>query len=881
MYNKHFKTNLRAGRAFFATLMLLMLTTDFAFGQTTPLCQQLASILPSPRDIDVVNNTNTMPSGNFLFPTLPPLVNIKGAKDRLVLISGKILITNTIVIFENCDIRMFKKIDEEAGFIVPSGTTLIFKHCRIAAADCQKIWNTIEVQGGKLVMIDGNEVEDARSVITKSPPDCEIKCENNQFNRNYVGITLTGNLQDRAKYSIQYNMITNNGAPLIPTGNTGRTPIYGIIATNTKFIKLQGMGFINLSCAIFLSNSNLYFDGGNIRDIAVNSIQLGITAQGSGVYLQNKSKAQFSRVWFDNCELSGITAKESSIDCQNSRFLNTRKFAIFLPDHSIPNLGGNVIKNNVFSENSRETEHYIILKKTIPGNDVIIGNTFTLSNAIPINTSHVSCIEVNSILSKCDVYNNIFEGTFPNTVNGPFEAINLFNSGIFNIANNSITATKSNSSANTNPYIGIKVDNTESANITNNTINSNLDIGIRLSNAPLSTLCSNTMNKPSKGLFLTNLCNETNVFSSTFSNNSSHAIFVEGNSTGLPDQLNHGNIFAHSITSNTVEHTGADYQSSPFYYNDGLSSCGKPEFKPMTIMPKDWFIQNDLCENSCSPQLLTSSNVLSEHEEDILNSRLGNYAYSSSQIWQSNYTLYNRLTLHPLLRNIAIADNFYNDAQNGNIGKFYTIQQEIDKAISFNGDYDSNGQNLVEAKESKLEILNEKYDIWVTDSTNVNAWSAYINAVEQFDNAQASLDNYTQQYVNYRNSVLANANSLNTNIEPIGIMETNLKSVNSLRIKYYSGIELTESEWSFVKQIAELCAKEGGHATMRAQQLIAGQHHYTYNYNNCLGSYSGKVKSNGLNENISIFPNPASHELNILYKKSKGGNNRVYEQITH
>ena len=379
MYNKHFNPNLRAGRAFFATLMLLMLTTDFAFGQTTKLCETLADVPITNTTIDVHTTTATLP--NTVIPGINPNFQIKSATGRLILVGNMVTITSKIVTFTNCDIRMA----EGAGFIVPSGKILRFLNCRIAAHDCNKLWNTIKVESGGFLSMTGNPgIEDALSVITVSGTGT-VFCENNTLNRNYKGIDMKNSIKGY-RYLIRGNTFSRDG-DLIDESTVSKSSeiIAGINAENIGDLNLENNNFLGLSRGISLKNTICNVTGGSFKNINPNMFGSPKSLLvGNGIFISNNSKAKVSNVHgFDNCTYAGINVvgNGGSLDCQNSHFKNLGSFGIIA--NGEPN---NFIENNIFSSNTNNTSNVLVVNNFSSLTSSYIGkNIINLSEGIEVS----------------------------------------------------------------------------------------------------------------------------------------------------------------------------------------------------------------------------------------------------------------------------------------------------------------------------------------------------------------------------------------------------------------------------------------------------------------------------------------------------------------
>jgi parallel beta-helix repeat protein len=862
-------------RATLATFMLLMLTTDFAFGQTTTLCQELDKP-PTATDIDVVNNTNTMPTDPIQGVPPPPFT--KQADGRTVQISGKITITNPVVIFNNCKIRMFKKVDEEAGFIVPSGTTLIFKGCRIAAGDCQKLWDKIDVQGGTLQM-EGNTVEDAKTVVYSNTGGSRITVKDNTFNRNYTGIYLNSLLGQKASiYDIGFNTIKQEGLSAIPFYQMQR----GINIANIKGIKLTGK-FENLHNGITMANSvaningadftkMMFFNGVKNRD---DFAAFGFP-EGNGIQSSGNSICNISSCNFDNCEFAGFASNSVNLKCQNSFFKNVKQFGILT---SLLVAGGKcLIDNNDFEcENAAETSSFIDIESRVAGfTNIIKNNDFNLKGN-NLCSDRYACIYYNGRgVNSMQIINNTFNGLLPFKDGKGFAAAIWALGGIDSkISNNTINLSRLGSKTR-----GIIVaDGNEYCAVEDNILSSGLEKGIELLNSKFTLLCSNTINNSQQGIVISGDCEASDIYNSAISNNTVASIAVTDNNSGINFQRHYGNRFL--AGSGGAFHDGADYHDSDFWVNNKVgTSCAKSEYMPSSVSPSDWFNPKTGCTTACAFASLVSTggdDEITVLDKDIMaNALVNKYGYTMAEVWNANFNLYKRIIANPALNNNSDINAYFNIMSNSNFAQFYNVANVIKSALN-DENYNEQVNTLIAQRDLALKNALTVLPQCINNEDNIELENAYNQAIIQYNAAMATLDTYIQNHNANRNTTLETASSLNEGIETNSAIEVNLQTINRLQIKYFKDTELADSEWNTVEQIAQICTKNGGFPTKIARELVGRKGNI--NENSC-SKTSGKVKAtNKSNNNATFYPNPASNELNINYKVNTINSNEVEIKI--
>jgi hypothetical protein len=839
MNNKIFQTIVCSLHVIFATLLLTLSTSIGLVAQcpSPKLCDRLSLIQPSSSTIDLNTTTNTMPN----HPSIPPIFNYKYAKKRLVLVANMVTVTNNLVEFNDCDIR----IAEDGGFTVPAGKALVFNNCRIAAMDCSKLWNGIILTGGSLKMTNGNHVEDAKGVINMFSASTLI-CENNLFNRNYVGLAITS-FAGTTKFSFKGNTIQKD-CRLIPS--QGRAIVGVSSSLSTAALDLIDNNFIGLGCGVRTFKSNINIKGGsfiNINDD--NSKQPGV---GCGVFSEQSKFIRIDNATFDACLSSGVKVSDSNLECRNSIFQNVKYNGILITGESTDK---NQIIRNTFSGHDVVPCEYISIDDFGGAEEFITDNIFNLEAGA--TTSHFSGITAVTT-SGGRIARNTFNGTYPLVNGGRISTINI--AGIrYTVEDNRINA---NVSPLCTPFEtrGISLlFESDGANVRQNYIHSNLDIGLFCNETPYSTICSNWITQPKTGLKVSGFGEFTEIVENNFSNNSKKAMLFDGELINMGTQSHRGNRF----NQGSVEHTGSDSKDSRFIVNPFTNtSCGDANLKPSNVIPPDWFEDKDDCIAGC-PQYKVANNSASAYDIKVATRTLGVYDYTNTQIWTAEYNLFTKLKAQPSLLNNSALNVFYEETNASNKAAFLKVQNKIKEALT----YDNGIKALSQSHNRLFQQAILKYAEWQTDTTNNTVWLEYVGINEQILNTQSAYETALASHKSNKNEILQSANAINTSISSVGEFEIKLKTINQLIIKYLLGERLDEAEWNTVNQIAQICIQNGGRATNIAQYLLLLNHQFVEYNNQCSGGSSGRIKSNvKSNNDITIYPNPVSQQLQIACK---------------
>ena len=459
---------------------------------------------------------------------------------------------------------------------------------------------------------------------------------------------------------------------------------------------------------------------------------------------------------------------------------------------------------------------------------------------------------------------NQITGDFPDGVDDDIKIVGIhnYNAKGYHMINNVVTAKQ-----NTSDVTGILTQFANGTPMIENKVFSNLSTGISLFNLMDGVLCGNIAEGTKVGLNVTLACNRTVIKESQFNNNSSKAIKLDGFGISLGPQEHFGNGFK---ASDAIHTEPLDAHYSRFIVNNDLSqSCSKTEYMPRSISPiNNWFIKMAGCERFCQ-SALQSASELSESETDVVNDQILALGYSNTQIWEAKYNLFERLSRNPELKTTSNIHQFYETVNDSNIGVFYQVEKGIEQAFSYD---DTN--ELFKNRDNLSAIAANKYSIWIADTTNINAWGDYENTLEQLQNAQEATNQLMGEFIQNRDNILAQVNTLNNGTITSESMESDLKIVNKLRIKYYVEHSLTDEEWNILKQIAANCPINSGRASSNAKGLLYAEHKNNDISIDCGSVIIGKIQSTK-KEKVSIFPNPVSSELNVQFPNNISSRSKI------
>lgn len=196
----------------------------------------------------------------------------------------------------------------------------------------------------------------------------------------------------------------------------------------------------------------------------------------------------------------------------------------------------------------------------------------------------------------------------------------------------------------------------------------------------------------------------------------------------------------------------------------------------------------------------------------------------------------------------------------------------------------------------QVDVAKDEYTFPAPYSTSAKWWAKYsLYNLLQMDTIQQTLQDLpvpelTDFSNNNSNTNIGKLYDLNTavntgdatiatfainNFNPENAIEQYLKDVYTINISYHTNDTLTGSEISTLQAIAQLCPYESGPAVYNARVLLSTVDTAVY-VNECeivplLSSHKNLIiEDDNRNDNIVIFPNPATYKLNLTVILQEG-----------
>jgi len=245
-------------------------------------------------------------------------------------------------------------------------------------------------------------------------------------------------------------------------------------------------------------------------------------------------------------------------------------------------------------------------------------------------------------------------------------------------------------------------------------------------------LCCNNMTRSTKGLYFLGAHEDCIVQTSIFGAHSEALYYDMVVSTSAP-QIHRGNDWSGAATTWDGYYNGSpllapnvEYQVAPTLLPNLLS-----QIFVTGGSPSDWFSTPSSTELNCSS--ICGNGFSGDGEEELTGNDdwamnpLSDAAYEVLH-WESKRHLYAKLLGKPSLLQDAQAAAFFEDAQNGNLGKFYAI--EVGIATLYDPNVTSDPiQKLADLRELNASIVAETdYQAFEKD---INA--IYLNALTEDD----------------------------------------------------------------------------------------------------------------------------------------------------
>jgi Subtilase family/Secretion system C-terminal sorting domain/PKD domain len=839
------------------------------------------------------------------------------------IVNGKLIMDQSYVFYEGSDIAMCPGATIEVALTRQEGPggepKVIFNETTIHGIN--RLWNTIKVNDGKLLRLNGGTVKGALNGVSLSD-GARLSTTNTAFSNNYIGINMVQVGTNPPSLISDAIIINNpNGTDLkpnwLPTYLESQ-PFAGIKLQNVNFAPLisaanptvSQFNTINgTSFGIYAENSYLNIKGFYFDDINGR----GSVSQGAGIYTQGGYTKVIgngsAHATFRGCQ-TGILANASSTDVLNTDFDHLTQGTTIIPTQI-----GIRAETGTIGVGDGTTANACNITASQIGVDVVNCGKFNIQrntiNLFPltgeaslngairlssagglikqagvtrnvINVKHALYgIWANGI-TKCSVVDNdinlqstFLDGGVTKTVN--HAGIQSNNSTIFYSCNNILGPGKAlkNGLFTSDAYSPSAI----------------------LAGADNSTYSCNKTDETYTGILMQGICNTAVLQGSTIGTHHFGLNFTQ--SLGLQAQDGRSNQWTgvYTGTDKAARHEAniISNQSGIFYTPSSVPF--KPidaqiEVKPTAIIG-DWFRPGSsslICTqtgNVCTPRPLAMMGGSGDAtmQQLIASDIPTTETYEIEQLWESQKQLYETLKEGDpaVYSNDPILSAFVTDKADETIGQLYEVKEEVSNAFTPSATLELQ----LTARETDIKLLSTQIaaldDAYTTGSLTQSDWEVQRTALlNLLDAATTQYKSLSLQYETIKDNGIDVAKSLNDAIQTTAIYEANTKTVNDIYLRTIAKNNLeavTTTDKSTINYIAVQCPYTGGTAVYTARALQASIRKDTF-YNdteNCFAqgvnyrTIKPKVVDNKSIEALSVklYPNPASDFFTLAISKTQ------------
>ncbi len=813
--------------------------------------------------IDPTSQTNILSSGL-------PAGGVTGA---CITINGQLKIGSTYI-FDNCIITMNDNaeilLDNNVDDVTITNSTI---------QGCQTLWKGISLIENAHLNLENNTVRDAINAVTMVS-HTSLRAVNNTFSQNYVGLYVP--------YNAFGNTIFFTGGKSGFSGNTfvGSSNLLPPFSSQKPF---AGIRFYNVENRLIGNGINgsiqNTFDGlvygiidyeGHLNTYS-GCIMQNMTSQlGAGIDIQ----ANNATVTVRNCTMTnvriGVRARNNlqKIDIHHNSIGYTFR-GVEVDEQNCREI---FVTNNNFSGNSSSFNTGVQILKATNGNYFIdvSQNVFSPSGA---------AIAADNVNGKLRIQSNIVN--LSNPIGAPGMIQTNLASGPTLIEGNTISPNAASGNAN----IGLNLINSQNAQVTANIITGNAGFNgsnfATAINAGFSTnhlYCCNNVDNWWAGNWFQGICTDTRLKNTIYGHHNTGLYLWNAQVTPQP---NHGNTWAEP-NINTVWDAVYSGNAANITYSEittklPLIPNGYTKIQvPFGASPMDWFqfTGNDpSCQDwtNCGETAFEFQENPNEFDEltptdlDALNSPTSNDDIANVLHWESQRYLYQKLVNNPTLVNwnTSVA-TFYNDAQNGLIGKFYAVEKGIRGLNTPSSSLSTSYNSLLDDLEAIGIAINE-IDIQLESANEAQTTTLLAereDLLEQVEQRLGQLDEVKGQIASEKTGRIAQLLSDNAAIVPVASYQGYQKTAFEIYLQTVAAdnTSFSTSQQASLSDISSKCPSTDGVGVYWARYLRQYyEPEWVSSLDDCglLSLRSQEATAEGRQlSGISVFPNPAS---TILY----------------
>ncbi|MBE2208516.1 MAG: T9SS type A sorting domain-containing protein [Saprospiraceae bacterium] len=855
--------------------------------------------------LDFSTSCTDLLAGRFLFPqfvgAVVPANTVVNWSDIDLPINpglGNLLILGTLIVDENADWGNGMNIGMGAcaKIAVPNSQQLkIHQHSRVFG--CSNLWEAIEVQpGGRLVLKHAHISDGTQAVLLQRGSNAEITYST--FTNNHIGLYIPpdnapgmgeptlfpfyGNTFDAPQLKASncssctrgFAGIQVHDATMNLSGFAGARNIYsrvenGILAYNSDIV-VNASRFLDMDLAEDSGyGRGIYVEGSLLRSASLTQRGLGTDATTSFERCRAPIEASMASIRsFDNYMIDSWwnyrVELSKSIEIEANRLDDTGLGIILWQNAS---LHCRIADNTISNSNKLAPYH----PGSSPDGYYCRGINLYENPFMPPSLDDYR-VKNNYIYQK------------PHQAGYAPAGITLVSGRGINVSENTIHLESSSTFANAQSYSGLfaatrmgNISCNETLLLTGQTANARTR-GLHLVQDASSLVSCNSMDGGDIGLLADGSDANTQLKGNVFDR---HFVGLRvTDAIGL--QVHHGNRWLNNAPTGgwQAEHTSSD----PFVVDNSrfiTDPFENAQFLPIQVNEPSWFSVQALpapsftcpAENTCPDGVGYMDHLTVPDSTDIAiaSGDLPFVHFPDEQLWEAQRQLYTRMkdfdvTLVP---NSPI-DVFIQNAEQGNIGKFYVAEQKIRAALVPDAALDSfvqAGERLRMSEMEQVPVL-DSLAVHSQGRDSLNYVAARQQLLLQVREQRAFADSLLSVLYDGRKDAVTTALQWLNGIQPDTDIEADLKTVMSIFLyQIAEQAVLTEKQTEDLLAIAEQCPLKGGEAVLLARSL-----YYALNPNHLYADDSLctppqaqlRLRPGGAIPTAMLYPSPAQDRVTVL-----------------
>ncbi len=821
-------------------------------------------------------------------------INISGQLwpfENPVLVSGTLTMTNaTPFAFSGINGANKKLLFTDRGELRIRGAKVTLMDVELES--CTAMWEGIKVEANRELELNMTKISDAQfgvsvqksgkaTILSSTFINCNFGIQNDTNNGtgNNWNITALG------------NSFISQGTGLKPAYGSSQTPVPGQVGYAGIFLRDMKSGFnigasametnefSNLQFGVVAINTPVTINDAEFRNMAYGVKPAGYTGPGTtgaGIYALGGLLNVKTNVQFDNTHI-GVHSEKNNLIVDGVDMNNVTKGIV-----------GNRLRS------------YQLRQNTI--NTLAEGITITM----PEGLSGSSGIEYNTIGSSAPqgaAYSGIRVGDTEflpyhkttvrsNKVNlpGAFCGICAGNATRTTLVANQVNV---GSSFLGNIFLGGGDLNLVSCN----SVSGAAGTGINGLLSGATDFTCNTIADANNGLVINGVSIGSkaaiDLTGNVYENNGAAGLRL-GSDAIVGTQVHRGNRWrsGSGITS-AIHEGGGNIPSMSKFTVDGMEDA---EFLPSLNTPVDWFnnIPDGAITSVCNTTFACPAYPIETDppgpesgalDTAIISDQLDGLAHPAYGKWLARRRLYTRLTEgeNPYGTNQSFV-NFLNTAQNGSVGAFEHVHNNIRQAFHVAPTQlalmDTLQVRVTEGLEELFEVETQLHAFGVSAADSVQ-WETEHGVIKgNLEQDFTTLDSIQKSSATARKAALAPVLSENGSLPDTISFEYCEKIVTGLYLQMCiaDSSAFTASEVALLDSIAHLCPLSEGEAVLRARSILSATDTIVRHYDDSTACSAGIPRNQpgnpGIltqNEFVTAYPNPADNTLTVEYSTHPSG----------